>query len=64
MNPKQYEAFLQRKNESDRAHSCLYGHYDCSDRDNGPCSDEEYPVEYSRDDEEVAGEQAAFNAVE
>jgi hypothetical protein len=33
-------AFIERKDQTDRAHSCCHGHYDCSDRDGGACLDE------------------------
>jgi len=33
-------AFLKRQRETERAHYCKHGHYDCSDHDGGRCLDE------------------------
>lgn len=50
MTPEQYVEFQQRIAQTDRAHHCKHGHYDCSDRDNGPCADEEYPHQWRLED--------------
>lgn len=46
MNHAQYDAFMERKRNSERAHHCKHGHLDCSDRDDGPCCDEEHPIHH------------------
>lgn len=40
MNARQYLEFLERIRLEDE--SCKYGHYGCSDKPGGMCSDEEY----------------------
>lgn len=40
MNAEQYVDFLDRIAMNPRP--CKYGHFDCSDTNGGPCSDEEF----------------------
>jgi hypothetical protein len=53
MNAAQYIEFIERKAQQEVAHCCKYGHFDCSDRDGGRCSDEEYHLLSDKDREEV-----------
>lgn len=50
MNAAEYDAFVDRVREHPAP--CKHGHIDCSDREGGPCCDEEWPGE----DDEPSGE--------
>jgi len=46
------EQLMEKVNSEEGAYPCVYGHYDCSFRNGGPCSDELWQQQCSDESDE------------